>query len=331
VSIYNLAVPSSSNPGNLGQVHHFYTSRLSHLFINSHRRGFSDTRSWETIGGRSPLILSKRNWRHILEHLKASSGIKSDTQIKVCPSHFNYKYHAQILLRLAGWYLHGRCILCTIHTRLPAKQHISLVFVSLVSNYILISDTRFPAADIVSQFSLMYQNTIQTPGVENYIGLMYHGYDYSQKAVWASQDRGHSPEVWIRAQGWYMMALVDTLEIIPESITGRDTLLQILQTLAPRIRDAADPASGVWWLVMTQPGREGNYLESSGSAMFVYSLLKGVRLGYIPDDDGSIVKAARKAYQYMVENWVVENDDGTMGWKNTVQVVTISFGKVFLN
>jgi len=65
--------------------------------------------------------------------------------------------------------------------------------------------------------------------------------------------------------------------------------------------------------------------------MFVYSLLKGVRLGYIPDDDGSIVKAARKAYQYMVENWVVENDDGTMGWKNTVQVVTISFRNVFLN
>jgi unsaturated rhamnogalacturonyl hydrolase len=116
------------------------------------------------------------------------------------------------------------------------------------------------------------------------------------------------------------MALVDTLEIMPTSEPGHPTLLNILRTIAPKIRDAADPSSGVWWLVMTQPGRDGNYLESSGSAMFVYALLKGVRLGYIPDSDGSIVKTAQKAYQYMTSKWVIPNNDGTMGWTNTVEV-----------
>src|SRR4051812_22470435 len=129
----------------------------------------------------------------------------------------------------------------------------------------------------------MYQNTLQQPGAANYTGLLYHGYDYSKTAVWASPDRGHSPEVWDRALGWYSMALVDGVEIFPTNTPGRTTLLNILQDLAPKIRDAADPTSGVWWLVITQPGRSGNYFESSGSAMFVYSLLKGVRLGYIPD------------------------------------------------
>ncbi|KAF9044438.1 glycoside hydrolase family 105 protein [Panaeolus papilionaceus] len=175
-------------------------------------------------------------------------------------------------------------------------------------------------ADITAQFNLMYQNTLQQPGAANYTGLLYHGYDYSKTAVWASPDRGHSPEVWDRALGWYSMALVDGVEIFPANTPGRTTLLNILQDLAPKIRDAADPTSGVWWLVITQPGRSGNYFESSGSAMFVYSLLKGVRLGYIPDPDGSILRAAKKAYQYMITHWVIENADGTMNWTNTVQV-----------
>ncbi|KAJ3514057.1 hypothetical protein NLJ89_g2590 [Agrocybe chaxingu] len=177
--------------------------------------------------------------------------------------------------------------------------------------------------DIVNQIANMALMSIQVPGVQNYNGLLYHGYDYSKKAVWAAPDRGHSPEVWNRALGWYTMALVDVLDILPDG-SGRLQVLNIIQTLAPRIRDAADKATGVWWLVMTQPGREGNYFESSGSAMFVYSLLKAVRKGYVADYDGSIVRAATKAYNYMTANWVIPNPDGTMGWTNTVMVGSLS-------
>ncbi|KAJ3572733.1 hypothetical protein NP233_g2897 [Leucocoprinus birnbaumii] len=184
-------------------------------------------------------------------------------------------------------------------------------------------------ADIATQFNLMYQNSIQASGDSHNIGLLYHGYDYSHTAVWASADRGHSPEVWDRALGWYAMALVDTLEIIPASEPGHATLLNILRTIAPKIRDSADASSGVWWLVMTQAGRTGNYFESSGSAMFVYALLKGVRLGYISDSDGSIVKAAKKAFQYMTSHWVISNSDGTMGWINTVQVGSLNGNGTF--
>ncbi|KAF7377615.1 Cell wall glycosyl hydrolase [Mycena sanguinolenta] len=180
-------------------------------------------------------------------------------------------------------------------------------------------------ADITTQFKLMFDNTIQLPGASNNTGLMYHGYDFSHTAVWASPDRGHSPEVWDRALGWYAMALVDVLEMAPPNSGAlKSTLLRILNVLAPRIRDAADPASGVWWLVITQPGRALNYFESSGAAMYIYALLKGVRLRYIEDRDGSIVKAMKKAYNYAVENWVVDNGDGTMSWKNTVQVGSLS-------
>jgi unsaturated rhamnogalacturonyl hydrolase len=117
------------------------------------------------------------------------------------------------------------------------------------------------------------------------------------------------------------MALVDVLEIFPQDNPGYHSILTILRTLIPRIRDAADPTSGVWWLVITQPGRTRNYFESSGGAMFVYAMLKALRLGYVQDTaDGSILKAARKACDYMTQNWVVENSDGTMNWLNTVIV-----------
>ncbi len=108
--------------------------------------------------------------------------------------------------------------------------------------------------------------------------------------VWADPDRGHSPEIWNRALGWYSMALVDTLAIIPFTHPGHNALLSTLRTLAPRIAAATDPTSGVWWLVLTQPGRPQNYFESSGATMFVYALLKAVRLGYVSDPDGDRCK-----------------------------------------
>ena len=171
----------------------------------------------------------------------------------------------------------------------------------------------------------MYNHTLQTTAANNTnIGLLYHGYDYSHAQPWASEDRGHSPEIWDRALGWYMMSLVDALDIVPGDSEAHDLLLSQLTDLTPKLIEAADPDSGVWWLVMSQPGREGNYFESSGSAMFVYALLKGVREGYIQDTDGMVVAAATKAYEYMVDNWVVDAGDGTMNWEATVSVGSLS-------
>lgn len=71
----------------------------------------------------------------------------------------------------------------------------------------------------------------------------------------------------------------------------------------------ADPATGMWYQVLDQPGREGNYLESTASAMFVYAMLKGVRLGYLPAELGG---EARRLYEKFVGCFVKENPDGTI-------------------
>jgi rhamnogalacturonyl hydrolase YesR len=73
-------------------------------------------------------------------------------------------------------------------------------------------------------------------------------------------------------------------------------------------------------------------VESSASAMFVYSLLKGVRLGYLGADswgNAEYVKVARRAYEYMVDTWVVQNGNGTLGWNGTVSVCSLNSSASF--
>ncbi|ETW75156.1 glycoside hydrolase family 105 protein [Heterobasidion irregulare TC 32-1] len=187
--------------------------------------------------------------------------------------------------------------------------------------------------DILLQFTLMYNNTLQTlastDSNSTYTGLLYHGYDYSHVQNWASPDRGHSPEIWDRALGWYMMALVDVIPLFPLSHPARQTLAAILDTLVARLVAAAQrdaPAAGVWWLVMSKPGFARNYFESSGGAMFVYAVLRAIRTGLVEDADGGKIMAMKKAYEYMTENWVLPQRNGTMNWNNTVVVGSLQPG-----
>ncbi|TFK97682.1 glycoside hydrolase family 105 protein [Pterulicium gracile] len=177
-------------------------------------------------------------------------------------------------------------------------------------------------ADVAKQFHLQWAHTLQYPNATDagITQLLYHGYDSERTAVWALPDRGRAPHIWLRAVGWYAMALVDTLELFPRSHPDYAKLLAYAKFMFPKIRDAADKGSGVWWHIMTEPGRAGNYFESSGAAMFVYASLKAVRLGYVSDADGSIVKGMKKAYGYATSNWVTPLANGTMDWEMTVNV-----------
>lgn len=168
--------------------------------------------------------------------------------------------------------------------------------------------------DMSHQINLLWDHCL----VEN-SGLLVHGYDASGTAVWADPITGASPHVWGRSLGWYIMALVDTLEILPEhpqTNQYRASLLQKFRSLAFAVIQAVDPDTGAWWQVLDQPGREGNYIESSGSAMFTYALLKGARLEYYKPDNMSaaLIKVAKRAYSYLSDTFVIHEADGTLGY-----------------
>lgn len=179
--------------------------------------------------------------------------------------------------------------------------------------------------DMSNQINLLWDHCLDANS-----GLLVHGYDASGTAVWADPETGGSPHVWGRSLGWYIMALVDTLEALPDDRqTGgehREPLLQKFRSLASAVIQAVDPGTGAWWQVLDQPGREGNYIESSGSAMFTYALLKGARLGYYSLGDMSAVstEVAKRAYKYLSDTFVVHEVDGTLGYNGTVAVCSLN-------
>jgi len=141
-------------------------------------------------------------------------------------------------------------------------------------------------------------------------GLLYHGWDESRQQKWADPETGQSSNFWGRGMGWYGMALVDVLDFIPLDHPGRDSIIAITRRMANAIVSVQDPESGIWYQVLDQGGREGNYLEGSASAMFSYFLLKAVNKGYI--DRETFEDPARAAYQGMIDTLVTKKDDGTL-------------------
>lgn len=166
-------------------------------------------------------------------------------------------------------------------------------------------DERFEAwkADIVNQFTAVADHTFDPA-----TGLYRHACDVSREMFWCDPATGQSAHAWCRAMGWYAMAIVETLQYL-----GVDPVTQPMVDILNHIYEVlpcyADPQTGMWYQVLDCPGREGNYLESTGSIMFVYALLKGVRLGYLPAEYGP---RATELYEKFVDRFLRKNPDGTL-------------------
>ncbi|MBA9076352.1 glycoside hydrolase family 88/105 protein [Rufibacter quisquiliarum] len=140
--------------------------------------------------------------------------------------------------------------------------------------------------------------------------LFYHGWDEKREQKWADPKTGLSPNVWGRAMGWYAMALVDALDFLPQNHPQRNEVIAITKKMAGALAQYQEPKTGLWYQVVDQGGREGNYLEGSASSMFTYFLVKASKKGYI--DSGKYLPLARKAYNGILENLIRKEADGTI-------------------
>jgi len=140
-------------------------------------------------------------------------------------------------------------------------------------------------------------------------GLYYHGYDESREAKWANPETGCSKSFWLRSLGWFMASLVETDAVMHEALYYEYRYLQkMLKDVADAVLKVQDE-SGMFWQVMDRPEDDGNYLETSGTALIAYALLKGARLGYLPERYGD---AGEKAFQGIVDRYLKINANGTI-------------------
>lgn len=157
--------------------------------------------------------------------------------------------------------------------------------------------------DIALQFRVAAEKTYD-PGT----GLYRHGWDETRTMAWADPVTGQSAHCWGRALGWYAMALVEVLPFFPEDHPGKAELRDILEHILATLPRFADPETGLWYQVLDAPGREGNYLEATCSAMFTYVYLRSAREGYaIPE-----TVDPRTLYDALVRRFIREDADGTL-------------------
>ncbi len=145
-------------------------------------------------------------------------------------------------------------------------------------------------------------------------GLVYHAWDESREQRWCNPETGQSKHFWSRGTGWYMMALVDVLDYIPENHKDRNAIIKILKDLSAALLKVQDEKTGLWYQVLDEGTREGNYLEASGTVMFIYAFAKGANKGYI---DKNYLKIASDAFDNMVKNMVITGKDGMPVLTNT--------------
>jgi unsaturated rhamnogalacturonyl hydrolase len=166
--------------------------------------------------------------------------------------------------------------------------------------------------DVAHQILLMTRHT-RDPQT----GLLYHTWDETRSMHWADPQTGLSPNFWGRAMGWYMMALVDILDFLPENHPDRPEIIRIFRDASQALTRVQDPVTGMWYQVLDIPNREPNYLETSASSMFAYAFAKGARLGYLPAEYRDI---AQRAYDGIVQQYVRTDEDGMLSVHGIVEV-----------
>ncbi|MGJ7044304.1 glycoside hydrolase family 88/105 protein [Thermoanaerobacterium thermosulfurigenes] len=174
-------------------------------------------------------------------------------------------------------------------------------YIKYIKNFGNINDL----SDIVNQFVNVRKHMYDTQKK-----LYYHGYDESRKEAWADKKTGVSPNFWGRAEGWFVMALVDVLEEMDERMKPeKDAIIKIFNEAIDGLLIYQDEEKGMWYQVLDKKNERGNYQETSATLMISYSILKGVRLNLLPQ---KYKEHGVKAFEGTVNKYLVEDEGKLM-------------------
>lgn len=138
--------------------------------------------------------------------------------------------------------------------------------------------------------------------------LWKHAWDETHQQFWANKEDGKSQHCWARALGWYVMAMTECLDAMPENYARRQEVIDLLNKAMKSVVKYQDKKTGVWYDVLDVKS-DKNYLESTASSMFSYVLLKGYRKGYLSEE---YLKAGVKAYNGILKQFIKVNADKTI-------------------
>lgn len=154
-------------------------------------------------------------------------------------------------------------------------------------------------------------------------GLWKHAWDETHRQFWANPLTGQSRHTWARALGWYVMAMTECLDVMPDDYPRKAEVVALLQKVMKAVVQYQDKKSGVWYDVLDVESPK-NYLESTASCMFAYVLLKGSRMGWLDTDFN---EAGKRAYEGILKRFIRVNEDRTITLTDCCSVSGLGPGK----
>lgn len=179
--------------------------------------------------------------------------------------------------------------------------------------------------DIALQFDTLFHYTWDANKK-----LCYHAWCALPSSVdWADPTTGRSKEFWGRGMGWFFAALIDVISMFPKEHEAYFRLISYARMVAEGLSERQDAESGCWYQLLQYTDTTindcgQNYLESSATAMFAYSYLKGMRLGILSRD---YYATAQAAYKGMIQQFVVQEADGTLTITSSCQSAGLGNGR----
>lgn len=175
--------------------------------------------------------------------------------------------------------------------------------------------------DITNQFAVVREKLYDAEK-----GLSYHAWDEARIQPWANKETGLSPNFWLRSMGWYLMALIDCIDLSSEM------LYEHYRALIDQFREAIrgilryqDEKTGMFYQVIDHQEAEGNYTETSGTAMVAYALLKGVRLGVLNEE--KYLSAGLRAFEGMQAAKLYQDKQGLLHVSDICKVAGLGPGE----
>jgi unsaturated rhamnogalacturonyl hydrolase len=133
-------------------------------------------------------------------------------------------------------------------------------------------------------------------------GLWVHGWDgddqkhcrLCSQQGWSDNPDNRSTEIWGRGNGWVVVTLTQVLESVPRTHPKWPTFAGYLKEMLAHLPELQDTATGHWFQLPVYPHEEGNYIESSCTAMFGYGIAGALRLGIVKGE--KYKRSVEKAY-----------------------------------
>ncbi len=248
---------------------------------NNHLKNLSPDEIEEVGFGRSLLLLYKVTGQQ--KYLNAATGLFNQLQ----------KYPRT----QEGIFIHGQ--------KYPDQVWLNDLYAvaPFYTEYAALMEQDAAFAEVARLFTEVEKKTLDTK-----TGLLYHAWDGSKEAAWASKSTGTSGQFWAPAIGYYLTALVDVLDYFPENHPQKAALTAILNRTAAAVLKQQDPKTGIWFNIINQPAGKAGFADASASALFVYSFAKAVRKGYLPE---KFRLSAQKGYTGLTKTFI-QNADGNL-------------------